>query len=437
MKKKYFVLAAIFLFNPIISIIDILPDFIGYYFLMRAFTPTSYIFDNASDAHGAIKRMLTVSAVKFFSVFLLFVTDTTMALVLSFTFAILEILYGFGAFTKIFDSTSYMRLRYDDEATTAKAEKIKVFSIVFLIAKVVLASLPDFTALTTGSSNLSVDLTRFRPILFIASAIIALVIGIIWFVRFTGFFKEILSDTLLDKIDKEYNEQKALRPGIFYAKDFMFAIKLLSIGVLFTFDLNIDSVNYILDGIFTVFCILAIRFLVKNGHIALGKGEKTLYALCICHGALSLAEVIAVSMFYKNNDPYYVYKKLDVFLSFLPIPLINIAEAVLLGIIIYRVFRLIEQYTVPSIYNYRRFFAERSVDGFVEEYKEYHGKLSKSAFTIGIISLVYYAFYVFMRPINENFVLGTYILGIVFIVSFSRAISYSSDRVYLTIYKYS
>ena len=132
-----------------------------------------------------------------------------------------------------------------------------------------------------------------------------------------------------------------------------------------------------------------------------------------------------------------MYKKLDVFLSFLPIPLFNIAEAVLLGIIIYKIFKLLEQYTVPSIYSYRRFFAERSVDGFVEEYKEYHGKLSKTAFVIGVISLVYYAFYVFMRPINENFVLGTYILGIAFIVSFSRAISYSSDRVYLTIYKYS
>ena len=217
----------------------------------------------------------------------------------------------------------------------------------------------------------------------------------------------------------------------------MFAIKLLSIGVLFTFDLNIDSVNYLLDGIFTVFCILAIRFLVKNGHILLGKAEKTLYALCACHGVLSLGEVIAVSMFYKNNDPYYVYKKLDVFLSFLPIPLINIAEAILLGIIIFKLLELLGEYTVPSIYSYRRFFAERSVDGFVEEYREFHGKLSKSAFTIGIISLVYYSFYVFMRPINENFVLGTYILGIVFIVSFSRAINYSSDRVYLTIYKYS
>jgi len=437
MKKKYFVLAAIFLFNPIISIIDILPDFIGYYFLMRAFTPTSYIFDNASDAHGAIKRMLTISTVKFFSLFLLFVTDTTMALVLSFTFAILEILYGIGAFTKIFDATSYMRLRYDDTATTAKAEKIKVFSIVFLILKVVLASLPDFTALTTGNSSLKVDLTRFRPILFIGTSIIALIIGIIWFVKFTRFFKDILSDTLTDRIESEYNQQKAERPGVFSAKDFMFALKLLTIGVFFTFDLNIDNVNYILDGIFTVFCIFAIRFLVKNGYVPFAKAEKQLYALCIMHGALSLAEVICISSFYKNNDPYFVYKRLEVFLSFLPIPIINILEAVLLGIIIYRLFKLIEQYTVPNIHTYKRFFAERSVDGFVEEYKEYSRKYSKTAFIIGVISIVYYAFYVFMRPINENFVLGTYIFSIIFIVTFTRAISYTSDKVYLTIYKYS
>ncbi len=437
MKKKYFVLAAIFLFNPIISVIDILPDFLGYYFLMRAFTPTSYIFDNASDAHGAIKRMLTISAIKFFSIFLLFVTDTTMALVLSFTFAILEIMYGIGTFTKIFDSTSYMRLRYDDTVSTAKAEKIKVFSIVFLIAKVVLASLPDFTALTTGNSSLKVDLTRFRPILFMASALIALVIGIIWFVKFTGFFKEILSDTLVSKIETEYNEQRLSRPGVFSAKDFMFALKLMTIGVYFTFDLNIDNVNYILDGIFTVFCILAIRFLVKNGYIPMGKQEKNMYALCICHGALSLAEVISVSMFFEKNDPYYVYRKTEVFLKFLPIPLINIAEAIILGIILYKLFKLIEQYTVPNIYTYQRYFAERSVDGFVEEYKEYSRKSSKTAFIFGIISLAYYSFYVFMRPINENFVLGTYILSIIFIIMFSRAISYTSERVYLTIYKYS
>ena len=98
MKKKYFVLAALFLFNPIVSIFDILPDFIGYYFLLKAFTPVSYIFDNASDLHSSLKRMMIVGVAKFFSVILLFLTDATMALVLSFTmFATTIQVFGYPA----------------------------------------------------------------------------------------------------------------------------------------------------------------------------------------------------------------------------------------------------------------------------------------------------------------------------------------------------
>ena len=190
MKKKYFVLAALFLFNPIVSIFDILPDFIGYYFLLKAFTPVSYIFDNASDLHSSLKRMMIIGVAKFFSVILLFLTDATMALVLSFTFAILEIIYGFAMTIKLFDVTSYIRMRYDDTVSTRQAEKLKSFSLFFLVAKLALASLPDVTALSMGNSSLKVDLSQFRPVLFIISAFIAFIIGIVWFVRFTGFFKK-------------------------------------------------------------------------------------------------------------------------------------------------------------------------------------------------------------------------------------------------------
>jgi len=133
MKIKYFILSAIFLFNPLISVIDLLPDFLGYYFLLKAFTPTSYIFDNASDLYDSVKRMMTIGVIKFFCTFLIFVTDTTMALVLSFSFAIVEVLYGFNMFIKLFDVTSYIRLRYDNNASTAAAERMKGFSLFFLV----------------------------------------------------------------------------------------------------------------------------------------------------------------------------------------------------------------------------------------------------------------------------------------------------------------
>ncbi|MBQ8392268.1 MAG: hypothetical protein IJX51_00705 [Clostridia bacterium] len=437
MKTKYFVISAIFLFNPLISVFDILPDFIGYYFLMRAFTPTSYIFDNASDLYDSAKRMMLIGIAKFFSVFLLFVTDTTMALVLSFTFAILEIMYGMGMFVKLFDVTSYIRLRYDDNAKTAEAESMKSFSVFFLVAKSVLASLPDLTALTTGNSELKTDLTRFRPILFLLTAIIGLVIGIIWLVKFTGFFKKAFSAQLVERVDREYSEQKIARPGLFMAKDFMFAMKLLCIGVIFTFDMSFDSINYFLDGIFSLLCILAFRFLIKNGHISVGRDEKRLFTVASVHILVNFANFISSIVYFKHGDLYFVYRDVEELVRYLPIQVLTIAESVLLFMEITLIFKLISSYTVPNISVYQRYFAERSIDGFIDEYKERNEQICKSTRIWAAIALIYFVFYTFMRPFNEYISIGNYITSIIFIIYFNKAMGFASDTVYLTIYKYS
>ncbi len=437
MKKKYFVLAALFLFNPLISIFDILPDFIGYYFLMKAFTSTSYIFDNASDLHSSIRRMMTVGIVKFFSVFLLFVTDATMALVLSFAFAILELIYGVGMTVKLFDVTSYIRLRYDNNVNTRQAERLKRFSLFFLGAKLVLGLLPDLTALTIGNSSLRVELTRFRPLLFIFSAIISMVIGIIWFVKFVRFFKNAFSDSLRKRVDEEYNEQMKLRPGIFSARDYMFVIKMLSIGAIFTFDMSIDSVNLFLDGIFSFLCIMAFRILINKGYIVKGREEKNFFTAAIIHIALNISNLIASVIYFDGGDLYYVYKEKEGFLSYLPIEIITVIESALFFYVVFKALTLLQKYTVPNIREYQKFFAERSIEGFIEEYQEYSKRHVRNACIFTGISLVYFVFYTFIRPLNENFVLGNYLTSIISIIIINRALSYISDKVYLTIFKYS
>ena len=438
MKKKYFVLAAIFLFNPLISIIDILPDFIGYYFLLRAFTPTSYIFDNASDLYDSIKRMMIIGIAKFFSVLLLFVTDTTMALVLSFTFAIVEILYGIGMFTKLFDVTSYIRLRYDSNTRTREAEKVKSFSVFFLIAKVVLASMPDLTVLTIGSSDLSkVNLTRFRPLLFLASAVIMLVIGLVWLSKFIRFFKKAFSSALVGRVEREYNQQKIERPGIFAAKDFMFSIKLISVGSIFLFDISIDNVNFFMDAIFSILCIIALRSLIRKGYIIMGRPEKKFLTLAAVHAILNFANFISSLAYFSRGDIFFVYREREEFMRYLPIGILTVAESVLLLIEIVWIFRLFNSYTVPKIREYQRYFAERSVDGFIDEFKERSHGFSKTAIVFAAIAIVYFVFYTFIRPLNEAFSIGNYLIGVVFIIYFMRALSYISERVYLTIFKYS
>ena len=60
MKKKYFILAAIFLFNPLISIFDILPDFITAVLLVAAAT-TAATAATAKAAATAAKTAATAA----------------------------------------------------------------------------------------------------------------------------------------------------------------------------------------------------------------------------------------------------------------------------------------------------------------------------------------------------------------------------------------
>jgi len=344
----------------------------------------------------------------------------------------------YSLFTKLFDVTSYIRLRYDSDARTLSAERMKSFSVFFLIAKVILASMPDLTALTVGSSELSkVNLTRFRPLLFIASALIMLVIGIIWLVRFVRFFKDAFSNALVERVENEYEQQRIERPGIFAAKDYRFSIKLLCIGSIFIFNMSIDNVNFFMDGIFSILCIIAFRSLIRRGYVIMGKAEKKLLTLSAAHAILNFSNFIYALIYFEHGDLFFVYREKEELLRYLPIEILTIAESVLLLIEISWIFKLLNSYTVPKIREYQRYFAERSVDGFIDEFKERSRQLCKIAYTLAAITIIYFVFYTFIRPLNESFVIGNYLASIVFIISFNRALGYVSDRVYLTIYKYS
>ena len=61
--------AACFLFNPNVVIIDILPDFIGYIFLILGIYQLSDINYYFEESLKLFKRMLVVSLIQFFSIF--------------------------------------------------------------------------------------------------------------------------------------------------------------------------------------------------------------------------------------------------------------------------------------------------------------------------------------------------------------------------------
>ena len=114
MKIGYMIVGCIFLFNPFINIIDILPDFIGYLFIMRALAEVSDLERNIRNARARFKAAMWVSLVKCALVFASMIFDSTWYLILTFSFGILECMYLIPAFIDLFYGISYLEERYTD-----------------------------------------------------------------------------------------------------------------------------------------------------------------------------------------------------------------------------------------------------------------------------------------------------------------------------------
>ena len=129
MKIGYMIVGCIFLFNPFINIIDILPDFIGCLFIMRALAELSDLDRNIRNARTKFKSAMWVSLVKSALVFASMIFDSTWYLILTFTFGILECMYLIPAFIDLFYGISYLEGRYTDHRS--RFESMPKFGGIF------------------------------------------------------------------------------------------------------------------------------------------------------------------------------------------------------------------------------------------------------------------------------------------------------------------
>ena len=98
-----FFVAFIFLFNPSISIIDPLPDLIGYIILSIALSKLAMISETLYDAKRAFERLVILDAGKLFAIVWVFGVDSvsernTSLLLWSFVFGVLEIIFAIPAY---------------------------------------------------------------------------------------------------------------------------------------------------------------------------------------------------------------------------------------------------------------------------------------------------------------------------------------------------
>lgn len=438
MKKRYFILASIFLFNPVVSIIDVLPDFFAYLFLMIALSKAKYLFDNVGDAYYALKKMLIISFSKTVCMFLLPFVEETMALVFSFTFGMIEIIYAIPAFTKLFDSLSYASLRdVGNDILVKNSDKIKRVTVAFFITKTVLASLPDATALSINDIG-QMTLIEFRPMLFVVSSFFSFIFGVVWICLwikyFSGFFK---GGEFADKINKEFCEKILPKKSMLTSKDFITALFIMAVGGFFVFDFSIGYVNMINDGIFSIFLSVALLFLLKRKRIEKKPILYSFFGVSLLHILFNVLETVFTVKYFDMYDIKSMMTNSDAEDMYLTVEIFAVLSSVFFLFSVLLMLWLTRIYSLSTVNENKAFFSEHRIDDFSKEYILQFNKKSIFTLVFAILCAGFYIFYVFEKMYFDFLIAINPIVEIAFALSFASTLNFVSDNVYRTIEKYS
>ena len=282
MNLPFIVIAALFLFNPNIAVIDLLPDFIGYILLCVAISRLADVHERVGEAYNAFKKMILIDAGKWIAVFWIFGMTVpsernTSMLLWTFVFSILEMIFLLPAYNKLFDGITQLGYLYPCQAVFGKREKrsktdrMRNFTFVFVTVKALLTVLPELSDLTnstydetvSGSLNLYRYIGLMRGMAFIP----VFVFGMVWLFRIISYFKGIARDSeFTGALALKYDTDVLPRQGVFVRRNFSTFVLIAAVALCLTVDIRIDDNNILPDFIAAALFIVAFAFIGRyNG----------------------------------------------------------------------------------------------------------------------------------------------------------------------------
>lgn len=327
MGLTYILAGLLFLFNPNINVIDVFPDFIGYLLIFHGLFHTSFLSDQLRQARDLIWKLALITAVRAVSVVFLPYTSDTFTLLLVFIFAVLETMYALPAIAAIFEGAYAVGTRLDCESIydvvhkekrtprgtvsvqIERAERLKIFTVVFFLLKTVAAVLPELTALQladdlSGDSRWKLPLAAYRPWMYVLLGLLVLVVGIVWLTKAVGYVNRLRRDSALREGTVRYfAENVASQPGLMAAIRMKKVLFLIGFAALSSITITLDGLNVLPNIIPSVFLFLSFLILMPYD-----KGALPGLILSVITGGFSIGNLfVQIPYFseYTAQDSYY------------------------------------------------------------------------------------------------------------------------------------
>ena len=435
MKKIYLILSVIFLFNPIISVIDVLPDFIGYLLLLKFFHTMSYTNDGVNDLCKSIRTLSLITGLKIISLILmptLAVLDQAMYLVFSFVFAILECVFGIPLINKMFDTFSDVAL-YENNAECANNTVVKNITIGAFVARLVLASLPDFTFLSISNgvdTQTGINMLQFRPMLFTVSVFVSLIIGIVWLVFILRYICKLFTKNAIKLLKEDYSQRAIGRGLLFLSRDSMTYLTVLCICSALVVDFNLNLVNILLDSLFSVLITVVLILMSVKDYYKEKLFLVVIGALSVFHLAVDITLTVkAIKFFEKYNldSIQRVSQAEDMYFSMCTYASISAALFIL---IIFLSTLSLYRNAKDTLLSNSGLFIDASREALIEEFNKDTKRNVTSVFVFSVVAGIVYCCYIFFRHLLPVTTLFNSIAEIAFMFAFIKSILHLYDNVY-------
>ena len=335
----YLIVGVFFLFLPEIAILDLLPDFIGYFLIVGGLSELRDINDYFEEARSRFLKMGAFSFAKLLAFFLVMAMvlpqekpDTL--LLLAFVFAIFDFIFLIPAWNNLFEGFSYMHIRYGGDgferwedqwlfegkrkmveeqpkkktkrkrrrakkkkARLSRTESVRRVTVVFFVMKTVLTVLPEFSALSADTElDVSAKLYDYIGLLRVAAMIPVFIFGIIWLVKTFSYLRAVRRDSGFIEYGREYYRENVLtKEHLFTHRHLQTALFFAAAAMLFRADFRLNSLNVVPDAIFAVLLIVAVICL--GDHV--GK-KKSMIVSAIFFSIASVGMTVYECVFYDH-----------------------------------------------------------------------------------------------------------------------------------------
>lgn len=433
--------ASIFWFNPLISNVDFLPDVIGYMLVIKAFSKSAYIYDFAEDVCVGAKKMCIITAVKFFTIFIVSSLDPSMSLLLSFTFGVVETIFGVPFLNNLFYAYSKMVSDGDTKTYSESVGLIKNFTVAYFIVKLVLAFLPDLTALTMDYSlgNVEFSYLRFRPILIVLSVFLCAIVGVVWLYMYLRYLKRVVTKTAVGVIVHDFENKLANKKSIFVAKDSIRVTMVIAVASIFILDFKFGytNVDIFQDFVLTAISVLGFLYLFVKGVYKPGKMFISLVGLLCLHVGADIFEIYANKSYFEKYNYASMLKVSEAEDMYFIVCISAFFAALTLVFSVLLILLVMRNNARENILSNAHLFSHSDTDYYLKEFNKRTRKNIIATMVFASVGGIAYVVLVFFRPYAEWLILVDLICEAMFIISFINSILYIHDEVYKRILSFS